>query len=345
MRKFFLNILVMLLSVCIFFGGVELLLWIFGVAKQDNTAFFIMTETFGRRHRAEYRDDFLLFWSLKPNIKQGWAEGTVVNTNSLGLRNEEISFDKPPDQFRIMCLGDSVTFGLGRAQDKTYPAQLQSLLDRNRPNKDIRVINGGVVGYSSFQILNYIRERGIKLKPDMITVCTAIGDAGINRFSDKEIFEKSDYAVGVKRLLHKLRFYRLLIRAIQSFASHPIEKERIVSRVALEDYVKNLAEIIQFNKQHDIETVIIQFPFRFRHKTPYFHPINITLYTHDYNLMAKRTAIKHKAHFLEIPEMQPTNEPYNQVYLYDPLHPTDAGDELIAQRLYSLLVDKKLLPE
>ena len=49
-------------------------------------------------------------WELKPNFDGTWA-GVSIKTNSLGFRDEEIPLDKQPGEFRILCLGDSVTLG------------------------------------------------------------------------------------------------------------------------------------------------------------------------------------------------------------------------------------------
>ena len=54
-----------------------------------------------RSHWAELRTfDPLLFWKLKPNVKV-----RVIETNSLGLRDKEISPEKN-EEFRILSLGE-----------------------------------------------------------------------------------------------------------------------------------------------------------------------------------------------------------------------------------------------
>ena len=58
-----------------------------------------------------------------------------VSTNSQGFRGPEIK--KTKSGLRILCLGDSVTFGWGVAQEESYPALLASSLGAE-------VINAGV---------------------------------------------------------------------------------------------------------------------------------------------------------------------------------------------------------
>ena len=60
-----------------------------------------------------------------------------MSTNSLGLRGPEI--DSPKKHLRVLCLGDSVTFGWGVEEQNAYPALLQQKIMAE-------VINAGVPG-------------------------------------------------------------------------------------------------------------------------------------------------------------------------------------------------------
>src|SRR5438105_140414 len=52
----------------------------------------------------------------------GWFAGVPARTNALGFRdNREYSLEKPAGTFRIIVLGDSVTFGHGSVYEHTYP--------------------------------------------------------------------------------------------------------------------------------------------------------------------------------------------------------------------------------
>ena len=52
--------------------------------------------------------------------QRGYTFGEAVTVNSYGFRGPEIS--EPRGQQRILCLGDSITFGVGVADDSPYPA-------------------------------------------------------------------------------------------------------------------------------------------------------------------------------------------------------------------------------
>lgn len=93
-----------------------------------------------------------------------------LSVNSYGLRGVEISPEKEPDEFRVLCLGDSITAGFNLPERHTYPFQLQAYLRRRFPGRLIRVQNGGVNGYSILQgalVLDEIRRH---YKPDLVIV-------------------------------------------------------------------------------------------------------------------------------------------------------------------------------
>lgn len=117
-----------------------------------------------------------LFWSLRPNLDQYSDDVKArVRTNSLGLRTSEVG-PKLPQEFRILSLGESTTFGGRVSNEGTYSALLEKLLNEYDNTHLYRVINAGVSAYSSFQSLKYLELRGLKLKPDLILFYHELND-------------------------------------------------------------------------------------------------------------------------------------------------------------------------
>src|SRR5262245_54821758 len=56
---------------------------------------------------------------LKPAVTVPYAFGTVVRTNTLGLRDREYG-PKAPGEFRVLSLGDSYAFGYGVELEQSY---------------------------------------------------------------------------------------------------------------------------------------------------------------------------------------------------------------------------------
>ena len=103
-----------------------------------------------------------------------------IRTNSLGLRSPEVAEPKPPDSFRILVLGDSVTFGWGLRGEDTYASQLASRLATLRPNQRYEVVNAGVSGYGTWQESLWLEQTGLGLEPDVVIVQAHLNDAADN---------------------------------------------------------------------------------------------------------------------------------------------------------------------
>jgi lysophospholipase L1-like esterase len=94
-----------------------------------------------------------------------------VEINSLGFRDtRDYSLDKPPGTFRILVLGDSVTFGHGALSDTTYPFLLEQRLKKWRPDVGWQVWNLGVPGYNTSQELEVLKQVAPRYQPDLVIV-------------------------------------------------------------------------------------------------------------------------------------------------------------------------------
>src|SRR5690606_25497235 len=115
-----------------------------------------------------------LFDSLFPSLPD-WARDRPVwhlETNSLGLRDDELPEEKRPGTFRIVVLGDSWTVGINVARDETYPARLEELLARSAAPGSVEVLNFGVVGGRA-ATGERLLSRVLALHPDLVVVAYA----------------------------------------------------------------------------------------------------------------------------------------------------------------------------
>ena len=101
--------------------------------------------------------------------QHSYTHSFPVVTNSFGLRDREFSAVPRPDVIRILCLGDSLTFGDGVAVEDTYPKQLEELLGQEGKTK-FEVINAGVPSYDTWQEVTYFEEWGVRLKPHTVVI-------------------------------------------------------------------------------------------------------------------------------------------------------------------------------
>jgi hypothetical protein len=96
--------------------------------------------------------------------------------NSLGLRDREISREKPAGTSRILMLGDSFTEGNGVDQKETFSSRLQAMLDQAGFGKRWQVINAGVGSYSPLLEYLYLKNGGLDLQPDLVILNFDLSD-------------------------------------------------------------------------------------------------------------------------------------------------------------------------
>ncbi|MFQ5718668.1 MAG: SGNH/GDSL hydrolase family protein [Acidobacteriota bacterium] len=124
---------------------------------------------------AKFLPDPEMIWRLKPDWDGLEFNDAPVHTNSLGLRGTEPAASQGASGFRILFVGDSVTYGHNVADDQTVPWHLQEEL-RRRTGRNVEVVNAGVPGYSTFQEVVAIRRYGQILQPDLVLVGFCLND-------------------------------------------------------------------------------------------------------------------------------------------------------------------------
>lgn len=143
------------------------------------------------------RYDPVTGWSLRPKIRNMEFKGSILNSNSKGVRGiQEYDYQKEPGKLRILSLGDSYTFGFGVDDDETFSAYLQDMI----PGSE--VINMGVSGFGHDQMLLTYRNEGVKYNPDIVLIGYVRLDRERNRMNfrklAKPVFELRDGRIALK---------------------------------------------------------------------------------------------------------------------------------------------------
>jgi len=215
-----------------------------------------------------------------------------ISLNSQGFRDTEFSAAKRPSAFRIICLGDSWTFGTNVGQEETYPQQLQKLLKQEFPEADFEVLNLGVLGYTSYQGLELIKHHIMNLAPDLLVIGYAMNDASIAGYRDKDLaasprtakpWDKQLGEIAERSETYKLMRYlvKLLtdrppllgdhIKALHEadtgdwwgsserrvMGQHDYDKMEPWTRVSPKDYEQNLLQMITLAKSHQATVVLL----------------------------------------------------------------------------------------
>ncbi len=112
------------------------------------------------------------FWHHLPNPAFYGGQLSTWQT-----RGQDFAVPKPAGEFRIICVGDSTTFGWKNAVVHTYPHILQQILTRKFPGRKIKVINAGVPGFNAAFALSYLALRLVHFQPDLVILKLGYNDA------------------------------------------------------------------------------------------------------------------------------------------------------------------------
>ena len=115
----------------------------------------------GTKH-ARYDSD--LGWINIPNVRVNniYDPGTYIQINGQGFRNEEtFNLKSPEGKFRIVCSGDSYTFGHGVSNPDAWCNYLA------QKNQDIQTINMGANAYGADQAYLWYKRDGIAFDHDV----------------------------------------------------------------------------------------------------------------------------------------------------------------------------------
>lgn len=123
-----------------------------------------------------------------------------VNTNSLGYRDEEWTFDN--QQKKILVVGNSFSAGFGLPVEKRWSNLLQEKLN-GQQRDEYHIYNAAVSGYSLEQAVNTAKYLNRKINPDVIIVGVFI--YGLNRLEDPFVYHKG-YSVKKSMVSRSLTF-------------------------------------------------------------------------------------------------------------------------------------------
>jgi len=123
-----------------------------------------------------------------------------VSLNSQGLRDTYHPFKKSNGIFRIVTIGDSMTFGIGVNLDDSYPKVFEKILNLEDKTRHYEVINISSLGVGPVQYVDYLNSIGYRFHPDLVIIEFSV---------DNDIFDASSAREITNPLLYKI--YTFLI--------------------------------------------------------------------------------------------------------------------------------------
>ncbi|MCU0242628.1 MAG: SGNH/GDSL hydrolase family protein [Vicinamibacteria bacterium] len=275
------------------------------------------------------RIDAELFWSPQPGFR-GELMGKPVTINALGLRGAEVSVPRPRARRRLAAFGDSITFGYGVGDAETYAY----LLNQSLAARGVECVNAGVTGYTSHQVLRYLRRLAATLELDAATVCIGWNDSNRRPADDREYERRLAATTSYETALDQLRLYRVLKALL--LRPPPGAPEARTERVPLPQYRENLMAIAAECRQRRIRLAFLALPHRkksgaARATTPYA------------DLLA-RVAAEQGVPLIEMGDLGlATALDSNEAMYVDSLHFSPQGHAYLAQRLAPQLIAARIV--
>lgn len=295
------------------------------------------TRTFMNLYPRLYTPSPALIWENTPNLNAVKDEnrGFTVTTDSHGFRNDEISQDKKPGQFRIMVLGDSTAFGWPLDDRENFSYQLEKDLKRTLPGKDFRVINAAVSGYSSLQGKMLFDQQGWDFKPDLLIIAFN-NDPFIDVAEDKDRLP-SGKSLSLKKHLSKSALYLSMKRLFFHSRINPeddviIPQGKGKPRISPDDLNKIYSDMLSEAGKRGVKVMVVSLPLRGRARD--FPGVA------GYRETMKKTAEDNGALFVDL--MKEWDNSISGVLFADDIHPDAKGHKIIAGRLSEIIQDKNL---
>lgn len=311
-----------------------------------------------------FEGDPLLLWRLRPNLNDVYWDFTPVSTNSHHVRisppdpkvsslylraNQELT-RKAPGTIRIVCLGDSVTFGYRvppvwperpTEYDPSwlpYPMLLEKHLREANPGRDIEVITMAVPGYTSHQGLAWLKRDIDWLKPDLLTVSFGWNDASKSDVPDRESVRVNWSAVAVRWMIDHSQAFAHATKWLRSPGNATTARRNPVSRVSEREYVENMSGIVSLARERGAGVIVIAAPYR-----------DVTTNPAEGELMVRyRSALRSamqrmNIRFVEVRELTEAASPANDGWFGELIHPNHMGHRLMTAELCAVLQSNSFL--
>lgn len=194
---------------------------------------------------------------------------------SLAFANVLVTHNSSPNNvnrahrgYTVLCVGDSFTYGTGVNKDYAYPVQLEELCGLICPQKQIKVINVGVPGANSTQMLKSLPDNLRAYSPDMVIIwagvdnCWNLTDSNYFLFARSRnmqlLFKKID------ALLLKSRTYKLL-KIVKININNGMKRRAILrngsdevyfSKQEKQDEILSRAKVLADRNKHEKEKIL-----------------------------------------------------------------------------------------
>jgi len=285
-----------------------------------------------------------------------WVQNNIhFNINKHGMRDYDYNYEKDENTFRILILGDSVSFGYGINLNEIYGKQLEGKL-RKYSDDDLKfeVIMLSLSGINTEQEVRLLESEGLMYDPDLIVFGYVLNDpehgtslrAQLSRARSMSLFHR------VKMLAQKSSAINLFYKMSQKmyWKGSLLMGEGEVADYVKSDYFSSLhngpqkwgrvvagfKELRELRRRRQIPVVIMIFPVlldleKYQWEHIHHKVTNLALQNGFRVLDLLGKFCQYKAHELQIDNG-------------DHVHPNKVGHKIAGDTLYEFLYQEKLLP-
>ncbi len=259
--------------------------------------------------------------------------GTDVLINSDGFRDYEYSVQKENSTYRILLLGDSVTFGWGVKFNDTFAKRLEMRLNAEKPSKKYskyEIINTGVGNYNTVMESTTLKYKGLKYSPDLVILNYYINDA---EPVPKKPFELLRYSYAYAFLWSKYQNAKVLFLKGFDYKIyyHNLYKGENPGRNKAEAALK---DVIDMAKKNKAKILIVVYPE--------FHNFKNYEFNETTAFVSEISSSKN-APVLDLLPYYVNYEPSSVWVSFEDVHPNSLGHEIAANAIYEKLIKLKLI--
>ena len=296
-------------------------------------------------------------WGMAAGADIMNAEGSTASVNVLGFRGPMPDQPKPSGRTRIVTTGDSSFFGFGVNDDEVFSYRLQAQLSSK--GQDVDVMNMGIGGYTIVQHKLFLEEEGWDLEPDLLVLANVWSDNTWDTFHDEDLIRSNRFAAAN----HLTRSALVKLFAGWWYGQFGTESSKVVvwnaadgwptdkvRRVPLKRWFAIHEELMLEAAERGVGVVLIKPTNSFLLSEDHVGPAPAwTPYFESIDLLGE--------HF-KVPVLDVT-EAYGRAMeagapptalLWDKMHPTALGHQVLADAMETLLADagwpaRGLVPE
>ncbi len=250
--------------------------------------------------------------------------------------------------FRILCIGESTTWGLGATDplERGYPHQLESLLNTKYPGKRIQCFFENAIGQNTSEILMKLPQHIKEIQPDMVIMMVGANNVWNMDSSNILLFGKTAFnrwSLETMIFLDSFRVWKLLKNIAFSLGSYrerwdyyfPVDgisridrNDRLIGREVFDRLAEyDMQEMLRTFKSNGIKVLMCTYPKESR-----------ALWIIKHGLSEK-----YGVFFVDNDSFFRKLSPEEDYFWTDRWHPNDRGYQILAENIFSVIVTNRMI--